>query len=52
MPKPRNKTINWKQYKQSIINRGSLTFWVAGEVISEWVQANRISTGGHVSSAI
>ncbi|MEZ8216368.1 transposase, partial [Vibrio sp. 10N.237.312.C02] len=28
MPKPRYKTTNWKQYNQSLINRGSLTFWI------------------------
>ncbi|EAP96571.1 ISSod12, transposase [Vibrio splendidus 12B01] len=28
MPQPRYKTTNWKQYNQSLINRGSLTFWI------------------------
>ncbi|HDL9436217.1 TPA: IS5/IS1182 family transposase, partial [Vibrio cholerae] len=28
MPKPRYKTNNWKQYNQTLINRGSLTFWI------------------------
>nr|AKN40445.1 Mobile element protein [Vibrio tasmaniensis] len=34
MPKHRHKTINWKQYSQSLINCGSLTFWIDEEVIS------------------
>ncbi len=31
MKKPRYKTENWKQYNQSLIKRGSLTFWVDEE---------------------
>ena len=34
MPKPRYKTTNRKQYSQSLINRGSLTFWIDEEAIS------------------
>ncbi|MEZ9686987.1 IS5/IS1182 family transposase, partial [Vibrio atlanticus] len=34
MPKPLYKTTNWKQYNQSLINRGSLTFWIDEEAIS------------------
>nr|AKN39844.1 Mobile element protein [Vibrio tasmaniensis] len=36
MPKPCYKTTNWKQYNQSLINRGSLTFWIDEEAISGW----------------
>lgn len=36
MPKPRYKTTNWKQYNNSLINRGSLTFWIDEEAIPEW----------------
>ena len=38
MPKPRYKTTNWKQYNKSLINRGSLTFWIDEEAIAEWKQ--------------
>jgi hypothetical protein len=38
MPKPRHKTTNWKQYNQALINRGSLTFWIDEEAISQWKQ--------------
>ncbi|EJE8676207.1 IS5 family transposase [Vibrio parahaemolyticus] len=38
MPKPRYKTTNWKQYNSSLINRGSLTFWIDEEAITEWKQ--------------
>ncbi len=36
MPKPRYKTKNWKLYNQSLIKRGSLTFWIDEEAIQEW----------------
>jgi len=39
MPKPRNKTTNWKQYNQSLINRGSLTVWIIEEAISGWAKS-------------
>ncbi|MEZ9943064.1 IS5/IS1182 family transposase, partial [Vibrio sp. 10N.222.54.C1] len=41
MPKPRYKTTNWKQYNQSLINRGSLTFWIDEEAISGWSQSKQ-----------
>ncbi|MGR5069127.1 MULTISPECIES: IS5 family transposase [Vibrio] len=41
MAKPRYKTNNWKQYNQTLINRGSLTFWIDEEAISEWKQNKR-----------
>ncbi len=36
MPKPRYKTKNWKQHNQSLIKRGSLTFWIDEEATHEW----------------
>ncbi len=38
MPKPRYKTTNWKQYNKALINRGSLTFWIDEETVTEWKQ--------------
>ncbi|PAO30004.1 hypothetical protein BST50_04385 [Vibrio vulnificus] len=38
MPKPRYKTTNWRKYNNSLINRGSLTFWIDEEAITEWKQ--------------
>ncbi|XHY23098.1 IS5 family transposase ISVa2 [Vibrio sp. NH-UV-68] len=38
MPKPRYKTTNWKQYNKTLISRGSLTFWIDEEEITEWKQ--------------
>ncbi|CAK2597387.1 Mobile element protein [Vibrio crassostreae] len=45
MPKPRYKTTNWRQYNQSLINRGYLTFWVDEEVISGWAQSKQNKRG-------
>ncbi|CAK1795398.1 transposase [Vibrio crassostreae] len=45
MPKPRYKTTNWKQYNQSLINRGSLTFWINKEAISGWAQSKQNKRG-------
>ncbi|MDN3617163.1 IS5-like element ISVba2 family transposase [Vibrio gallaecicus] len=45
MPKPRYKTTNWKQYNQSLINRGSLTFWIDEEAISGWTQSKQNKRG-------
>lgn len=36
MPKPKYKTKNWPQYNQSLINRGSLTFWIDEAAIKQW----------------
>ncbi|MCG7498015.1 IS5/IS1182 family transposase, partial [Vibrio sp. Of7-15] len=36
MPRSKYKTTNWKQYNQSLINRGSLTFWIDERAIDLW----------------
>jgi hypothetical protein len=41
MPKPRDKTTNWKQYNQSLINRGSLTFGIDEKAIGGWAQSKQ-----------
>ena len=45
IPKPLYKTTNWKQYNQSLINRGSLTFWFDEEAISGWTQSKQNKRG-------
>ncbi|MCV5656526.1 transposase, partial [Escherichia coli] len=45
MPKPRYKTNNWRKYYNSLINRGSLTFWIDEEVITEWKQPKQDRRG-------
>ena len=34
--KDRYRTRNWKQYNQSLKNRGSITFWFSPEAIAKW----------------
>ncbi|ELV8657528.1 IS5 family transposase [Vibrio vulnificus] len=45
MPKPRYKTTNWKQYNKTLINRGSLIFWIDEEAIREWKQSKQKKRG-------
>ena len=45
MPKPRYKTVNWKQYNKASINRGSLTFWIDEKAIAEWKQSKQGKRG-------
>jgi len=52
MPKPLYKTTNWKQYNQSLINRGSLAFWIDEEAISGWAQSKQNKRGGLVGSLL
>ena len=35
-PKQQYRILNWKEYNQALINRGSLNFWLDETVISEW----------------
>ena len=32
---------NWKQYNQSLVNRGSITFWFNDEAIAKWYSNER-----------
>ncbi|ENI4484633.1 IS5 family transposase [Vibrio fluvialis] len=45
MPKPRYKTTNWHQYNNSLIKRGSLTFWIDEEAINQWKQSKLYKRG-------
>ncbi|HDU8579802.1 TPA: transposase, partial [Vibrio diabolicus] len=45
MPKPRYKTTNWCKYNHSLINRGSLSFWIDEEAITEWKQSKQDKRG-------
>ncbi|MCV5802511.1 transposase, partial [Escherichia coli] len=44
-PKPRYKTTNWNQYNLSLINSGSLTFWMDEEAIHKWTQSKQGKRG-------
>ena len=36
MGKSLHPVVNWSQYNRSLINRGSLTFWVDAEAMNNW----------------
>ena len=36
---------NWKQYNQSLINRGNLTLWVSEDVIEGWYVTQKDGEG-------
>lgn len=37
---------NWKQYNQSLRNRGSLTFWISEDLIDQWLITDKSGTRG------
>src|SRR6202522_980841 len=41
--KDKYRIRNWKQYNQSLVNRGSITFWFSKEVTDSWYSA--VKTG-------
>lgn len=38
---------NWRKYNESLVRRGSITFWFSEDVIDEWYHANDQSKVGH-----
>jgi len=48
LPKTKNKyrTRNWKDYNQSLVNRGSLTFWFEETAIQKWYSIERTGERG------
>jgi hypothetical protein len=41
------KITNWRQYNESLVQRGSITYWFSDEVLAQWHHANRRRTVGH-----
>ena len=44
--KDKYRTRNWKQYNQSLVNRGSITFWFNEEAIGKWYSVERTDRPG------
>ena len=40
------KSTNWKKCNESLVQRGSITFWFSDDVIDQWEHANEESTVG------
>lgn len=45
--KAKYRLRNWKNYNQSLVNRGSLTIWFSEDVISAWRHQARTGKRGH-----
>jgi uncharacterized protein YggL (DUF469 family) len=41
------KIKNWSKYNESLVQRGSITFWFNEDVISQWHHANTNARRGH-----
>ena len=45
--KGKYKITNWSKYNESLVQRGSLTFWFSAEVIRQWHHDNAHPRRGH-----
>ncbi len=41
------KITNWRKYNESLVQRGSITFWFSEDVIDRWHHANDRPKVGH-----
>lgn len=41
------KVTNWREYNESLVQRGSITFWFSEEVLAEWQHTNDEPKVGH-----
>ena len=37
---------NWKEYNRSLVNRGSLTFWISEDLLSNWIVKEKTGERG------
>ncbi len=41
------KITNWRKYNESLVQRGSITFWFSDDVIDAWEHTNEATKVGH-----
>jgi hypothetical protein len=41
------RITNWRQYNESLVQRGSITYWFSDEMLAQWHHANRRRKVGH-----
>jgi len=41
------KITNWRKYNESLVQRGSITFWFSDDVIDQWEHTNENPKVGH-----
>lgn len=46
MPKQVYRVRNWTDYNESLVRRGSITFWFSEEVIEDWLSTERTGQRG------
>lgn len=44
--KKKYKVRNWKEYNQSLVDRGKLFFWITQEAIDEWNETEKTGKRG------
>ena len=44
--KDKYRIRNWKEYNQSLVNRGSITFWFSNDAIEKWYSVERTDKPG------
>ncbi len=52
--KTKYRIRNWSDYNRSLVNRGSLTFWIAEELLANWIEPEKTGERGrspHYSAA-
>jgi hypothetical protein len=41
------KIINWREYNESLVQRGSITFWFCEDTLEKWHHVNATPKVGH-----
>jgi len=44
--KAKYRIRNWRDYNRSLVNRGSLTFWISQELIANWIEKEKSGERG------
>jgi hypothetical protein len=43
--KQKYQVRNWKEYNQSLVNRGKITLWLDDEAVNHWVPEKKKQSG-------
>jgi len=39
--KAKYRIRNWSDYNRSLVNRGNLTFWIAEDLLANWIEKEK-----------
>ena len=45
IPKQRYRISNWREYNESLRQRGQIEFWITEEALNSWYETERIYDG-------